>query len=367
MWGSVTFRAASLQVTVARIARSPIGAEPVSVSGISVHASFWARRGELWESVPNIAKACGIGRDTTRTALQFLTLERWIRREKRTGGSSRYWALHPYLEPGFTRTDSSRSPLTESREDAYRKQEGTPTDSRGEKTFQESPPKKEPPRRNGNELESAPNGLHPTGPNAKNSPSRPSEAATRELAASIIANEGTDPESAIAAFPPEEVIQWAIDWHLENVERGWILNGSPIRNPEAALRRFLRKVAGVRSKRIRELGAGELKGSKHSRVERNTPAMQTVGAWFNRQPDDLWTKDDAEALEEISPSSCDLELMAHFYLQPKDEVVRVLGFESRRQSLGGLLKHWFDEKDKANLFAAEEPQPKPKPKTTRCV
>ena len=95
--------------------------------------------------------------------------------------------------------------------------------------------------------------------------------------------------------------------------------------------------------------------------------MQTVGAWFNRQPDDLWTKDDAEALEEISPSSCDLELMAHFYLQPKDEVVRVLGFESRRQSLGGLLKHWFDEKDKANLFAAEEPQPKPKPKTTRCV
>ena len=65
--------------------------------------------------------------------------------------------------------------------------------------------------------------------------------------------EGRSAGSTLAMFPPEEVETWAIDWLVTMQARGWQLGGSPVVNPRAALRGYLRKAAAGRSKRFREI------------------------------------------------------------------------------------------------------------------
>lgn len=90
------------------------------------------RRGTLFGSVPGIAKHCGIGRDGTREALRWLVANKWATAIERTGQTTEYTALHPYLKAGATPTENGRGkgkqPLPESVGHPYRKPEGTPTE-----------------------------------------------------------------------------------------------------------------------------------------------------------------------------------------------------------------------------------------------
>lgn len=105
----------------------------------------------------------------------------------------------------------------------------------------------------GNYSDSAHVGMNPPSLESASVAGMPSVEDAKTMASSIIEEEAADPYGAVGAFPPVEVIQWAIDWQLENETTGWLLKGEPIRNPRAALRRYLRSIAGTRSKRFKEL------------------------------------------------------------------------------------------------------------------
>lgn len=66
-----------------------------------------ARRGTCTESVPNIAKGCGLHEDTARRALKFLVDQRIVSKERRAGYADVYliqplkiWKQHPTVNNG---------------------------------------------------------------------------------------------------------------------------------------------------------------------------------------------------------------------------------------------------------------------------
>jgi DNA-binding MarR family transcriptional regulator len=62
-----------------------------------------------------------------------------------------------------------------------------------------------------------------------------------------------DSDSPYGTFPPEEVMEWARQWHGEYKATGGYWKGSKIRKPEAALEAWLRQCANNQSKRFKQL------------------------------------------------------------------------------------------------------------------
>lgn len=213
-------------------------------------AHLWRRAGltgECWPSARSIAKACKINRDSVWPAIAALEEKGLLSRKKTFRNSNRYTLT---VGGNGGPTDSgNEGPSPGGNEGPTAGGNGGPQRFPTEDEFNDDSPRND----IGNEDAFAPVGVNPTGSKAKKASAPPSEGETKQFAACIIAKEGTDPESAIAAFPPEEVIQWALDWFFENEATGWILKGSPMANPKAALARYLRKVAGTRTKRFKEL------------------------------------------------------------------------------------------------------------------
>jgi hypothetical protein len=88
------------------------------------------------------------------------------------------------------------------------------------------------------------------------------------------------------------------------------------------------------------------KASGQSKVQENTPRMIRIGSWFGRQPETLWTVDEAKALEAINPSDKEIGGMEIFYTGP------ILSNEKLypRKTLSTLLNNWTNELDKARSY-----------------
>ena len=83
---------------------------------------------------------------------------------------------------------------------------------------------------------------------------------------------------------------------------------------------------------------------KQTKVHRNTEPMQTIGAWFGRKPETLWTVAEAVALNQINPSPAEVAGMGRYYTAdiPADDY--------RRRDLQTLLNNWSGELDRARKF-----------------
>jgi hypothetical protein len=90
-----------------------------------------------------------------------------------------------------------------------------------------------------------------TASNATPPPITSSEAV--EMALDLYEKSRRDSESPIGFIKSAEIVSLAKDWHLKYEATGGFLNGSPIRNPKAALEAFLRSAANKQSKRCKEL------------------------------------------------------------------------------------------------------------------
>ncbi len=75
----------------------------------------------------------------------------------------------------------------------------------------------------------------------------------RKIAKDLHEKEGRHPNSQFGIFPPEEIEEWAKNWHTDYLATGGFLKGSKIKNPKAALEAWLRSCASSQSKRFKEL------------------------------------------------------------------------------------------------------------------
>jgi len=92
---------------------------------------------------------------------------------------------------------------------------------------------------------------------------------------------------------------------------------------------------------------GSVSQKKKAKVEANTPEMETIGSWFGRKPETLWSVYEAEALRDLNPTPDEIESMGRYYaakIQAKDDF--------RRRDVGTLLNNWTGELDRANRFTA---------------
>lgn len=88
---------------------------------------------------------------------------------------------------------------------------------------------------------------------------------------------------------------------------------------------------------------------KRLRVKANSPVMVTMGAWFGRKPDTLWTVYDAEALAELGDIDGDeLAVVGEYY------TATISGDEDiRRKNIATLLNNWSGEVDRARGWKAK--------------
>lgn len=85
----------------------------------------------------------------------------------------------------------------------------------------------------------------------------------------------------------------------------------------------------------------------NQRVLRNNRMMERIGAWFNRRPGTLWTIAEAVSLQDLQPTSEDIEDLEAWYLAPE-----VGDRDIRRTSLQTLLNNWSIDLDRARLWKA---------------
>lgn len=84
---------------------------------------------------------------------------------------------------------------------------------------------------------------------------------------------------------------------------------------------------------------------KKTKVMRNSPAMNQIGAWFGRRPETLWTIAEAASLMMVKPSQAEIDGMGIYYsaqISADDDI--------RRRDLGTLLNNWSGELDRARKF-----------------
>jgi hypothetical protein len=81
---------------------------------------------------------------------------------------------------------------------------------------------------------------------------------------------------------------------------------------------------------------------KRRRVESNSPSMVTIGSFFGRLPETLWTVAEAVALFDVSPKPDEVAILARYYQEtfPKES-------DYRRRDLITLLNNWQTEVDRA--------------------
>lgn len=95
----------------------------------------------------------------------------------------------------------------------------------------------------------------------------------------------------------------------------------------------------------RSLSSGSLKSQ---RVERNTALMVTIGRFFGRKAETLWTAAEAVALRKVNPPADEVALLSRYYAKPMDREQ-----DYRRKDLFTLLNNWTTEIDRATThFAA---------------
>ncbi len=87
---------------------------------------------------------------------------------------------------------------------------------------------------------------------------------------------------------------------------------------------------------------------KRRRVESNSPAMVTIGGFFARKAETLWTVAEAVALLDVKPSPEEVELLARYYREPLPKDA-----DFRRRDLITLLNNWQTEVDRARSHYAE--------------
>jgi hypothetical protein len=81
---------------------------------------------------------------------------------------------------------------------------------------------------------------------------------------------------------------------------------------------------------------------KRRRVESNSPSMVTIGGFFGRRAETLWTVAEAVALFDVSPKPDEVAILARYYQEtfPKES-------DYRRRDLITLLNNWQTEVDRA--------------------
>jgi len=99
---------------------------------------------------------------------------------------------------------------------------------------------------------------------------------------------------------------------------------------------------GQQKKRKKRLTVAE---KKRMKVEVNSDTMRRIGRWFGRNPDTLWSRYEAEALDQLSPiDPSELDLLESYYM-PADG-----NKEYRRKDVGTLLNNWTGELDRASAW-----------------
>jgi hypothetical protein len=86
------------------------------------------------------------------------------------------------------------------------------------------------------------------------------------------------------------------------------------------------------------------KDRKQTKVKSNSPDMVTIGAWFGRKSETLWTISEAVSLNKIDPTAAEVAGMGRYYTAeiPVDDY--------RRRDLQTLLNNWNSELDRARKF-----------------
>lgn len=86
---------------------------------------------------------------------------------------------------------------------------------------------------------------------------------------------------------------------------------------------------------------------RRQRVNANSPAMVTIGKFFGRKADTLWTVAEAVALLEVKPTPEEVQILARYYALPLDKE-----HDFRRRDLPTLLNNWQTEVDRARSHFA---------------
>ena len=92
------------------------------------------------------------------------------------------------------------------------------------------------------------------------------------------------------------------------------------------------------------------KPSKSRRVSNNSPLMDTIGSWFQRRPETLWTLSEAAQLEAVNPTPADIDIIGRYhssYHQASAEQQAAAVYP--RKMISSLLNNWDDEASKARL------------------
>lgn len=87
---------------------------------------------------------------------------------------------------------------------------------------------------------------------------------------------------------------------------------------------------------------------KRRRVESNSPAMVTIGRFFARRAETLWTVAEAVALLDVKPTPEEVDILARYYREPLPKDT-----DYRRRDLITLLNNWQTEVDRARCHYAD--------------
>ena len=90
------------------------------------------------------------------------------------------------------------------------------------------------------------------------------------------------------------------------------------------------------------------KDRKQSKVNYNDETMQTIGTWFGRRPETLWTVAEAAALSKSNPLQKEIEGMGKYY------TATIAVDDYRRRDLLTLLNNWTSELDRARAFVTKQ-------------
>lgn len=78
--------------------------------------------------------------------------------------------------------------------------------------------------------------------------------------------------------------------------------------------------------------------------------MTEIGSWFGRKPGTFWTVSEYLALDQLNPTSEEVEEMGRFYS------IEIEKNGYRKTALGTLLNNWNDELDKGRNYFANLPK-----------
>ena len=96
---------------------------------------------------------------------------------------------------------------------------------------------------------------------------------------------------------------------------------------------------------------------RRQKVESNSPVMIRIGSWFKQRPETLWTNADAQALEELSITEEELDLLEAYHSAPWSKLgKREDGafVPATSADISSLLNNWPNKVMHARTFAEVE-------------